>query len=251
MFVRSGCYIGGSEMKQIRVLRKTFATMAVLFAGWGNAYGQGINIDVQFWGAPPEGGGEVPGDSYGAGSGQVGRWNPIWSNRGPYPLVDLAGNPTGASVYHPAWGNLGAWSNQDLLGDFRSLMADAEDVGAGLDYQFSGLSPGWYDVWTYCGSASFGYSSETFVKVPGAIGQEEVRVAGTMPANFFVLNRSHAIHRVQVKDGSLRILVRQNWPDGDRGFITGFQLVPVPEPLSIIVFSVGIAAFALRRRRRV
>ena len=208
--------------------------------------GQAINIDVQMW-TDSELGGDVPSDLFGAASGQIGRWTPIdVSHPGPFELYDVGGNLTSATVYHPNWGNGGGWNNQDLSGDFRSLMADAEDIGAGLDYQFSGLLPGWYDVWTYCGSASRGFSSETFVKVPGAIGQEEVRVAGTMPANYFVLNRSHSVHRVQVIDGSLRILARENWPD-NRGYITGFQLVPVPEPATILAFSVGIAAL-LRRR---
>lgn len=221
---------------------------ALLLIWGGKAHGQAFNVDVNLW-TDVELGGGPPSDLYGAGSGQIGAWNPIGGGPGPFPLFDTAGNSTEVTLSHPRRGNGGAWNNSELSGDFRLLMADAEDMGEGQEYVLRGLQSGLYEVWTYCGSASESFSSETFVTVIGAIGEDEVRVAGTMPPNYFQLNRTHSVHRVDVMDGSIRIMARENWPD-HRGYLTGFQLVPVPEPLTILTFSVGLAVFLRMRGRK-
>ena len=212
-----------------------------------NAAALSFNVDIDARGFPPEVGGGVPAPTFGGPAGQLGTWNsvtPSGTNRGF--LSDLNGNITNVNLTVTGWGGGFGFNNPNIWGDFKLLMADAEQVSDVLTYTLTGLQPGYYRVFTLALPPGGEFASTT-IRVPGSISGDQT-VSGSMPANFFQHLLTHSVHDIVVSDGTLRIQASGVWPNS---FVNGFQVAMVPEPGTLLVLTGSLTALAARRRRRV
>ena len=222
-----------------------FALALLLVAG---ARGQGLNVDCDLFNSPPEVGGGAPSAAFGGAAGQVGFWNAYPDNFGdPFSLRDVNGSATSVIITGTGLGSSGGWNNPINTGDYNLLLNDAQQVGSNFSYTLSGLLPGRYRLYTYA-VKPYSEFGEAFTTVVGSITPNPQHASGFMPGNTFVLGVTHTIHEVDVLDGSLHLEVEGPWPDA---YVNGFQLVPVPEPATLIASIFGIGAYTLKRRRSV
>lgn len=124
-------------------------------------------------------------------------------------------------------------------------MNDYAFIGNEIDYRFSGLLPGQYDIYTYAVDPS-GLTVDVQVTVAGA--DDPVKhVTGPMPGNNrFVQGITHTVHHLNLTGDSFTIQVAGPWPNA---VVNGFQIVSVPEPASLLLLAAGIPVL-LRRRTR-
>jgi hypothetical protein len=123
--------------------------LAVLCADAGRA--QCFNVDFgNGFGSPSA--------AYGAAAGQVGHWNEIQAVMGGvYPLLDVGGNATGATLitsWPPNSGLGTAFQDNGPVGDDEALLDDFVQLGAYAGYpafqiRFTGLEQGKYVVYAY------------------------------------------------------------------------------------------------------
>jgi hypothetical protein len=184
-------------IKLVLVLAST-----LLLATVGTA--QGFNIDV---GISP-----APASSYGAAAGQPGSWNAIPAGLpAALPLLDLAGNPTGALIQRP-------WSNPISFqsGSSGDDLALLDDYWA-IDFTtvvVSGLTPGNYLVYTYTMLASG-------VVVHGST--DPLQPTGFAWPGSMVHGVTHTIHHV-ASNGTIEIEVV--YCGFCEPFLAGLQIVP-------------------------
>jgi hypothetical protein len=214
--------------------------------GAGSIVGaQGFNVDVDLFNSDPDVGGGAPSSFFGAAAGQVGFWNALPTGfSGGFPLRDLSGAASSVSVSTiVGWGGGGGWNNPINTGDFSLLLNDGESISGTLQYTITGLAAGAYRVFTYTPRPN-GLPSAVNVTVPGSTSQNPQLVSGTMPGNTFIYLRTHSIHDVFITNGMLQIQAQA----APNNFVTGFQIVPVPEPATIagVILPLG---YLLRRRR--
>jgi hypothetical protein len=219
----------------------------------GNVYAQSFNIDLDVFFGPPEVGHGAPSDAFPGAAGQPGRWNQRSAVQGgPSFLLGLDGVTT--SVVLTVTGSAGSGGGSPFpgnTGDFALLLNDyAVTSGGPLGgnvYTFTGLIPGLYIVTTYAVWPV--EARDTIVTVVGAQPPNPQVVTGPMPGNQFILGVTHAVHLVEVSDGTLTI--RPNGPaQGISGYVNGFQLTVVPEPGTILGILAGAATLLLARRKR-
>jgi hypothetical protein len=206
------------------------ACLAFAFAA---ANAQSFNVDVEIPNGDPIVGGGAPGSSFGAAANQTGFWNalPAVTISG-FGLLDLQGNPTSVTASCVGSGGAFGFNNPGNTGDFNLLLNDADRIGTGsLRYTLSGLANGSYRIFTYSVRPNVTTGSSDITVIGAAI--PTVHVAGVMPGNSFILGVTHAIHEVNITDGTLQI--RADGTPGD--YVNGFQIVSVPEPTPGIVLT--------------
>ena len=224
----------------------TFLLSSATVAG----YAQAINIDLDIFGGPPENGNGAPSDAFGAAANQPGRWNRINAvEPGPYTLISLSGATTSVVVSaHAAFPGYFAGSQYFPAnsGDYALLLNDAAEVGTvgnggHLTYSFGGFIAGIYDLYTYAANIA-GRETPVPIHVPEAIANQTQVVTGPMAGNSFGYLTTHSIHRVSLgPNGGFSVIIDRpigmpyNW------CVNGFQIVPVPEPNSWLVFVAGLS----------
>ncbi|HUR28187.1 MAG TPA: hypothetical protein VM509_08365 [Planctomycetota bacterium] len=174
---------------------KTFGALALLATTLAtSASAQSFNIDFGSFNA-------APANTYGAASGSVGTWNQLVTN-GPNSLLNLAGAATSVSATATAPGNYGfGFDNPGTLGNDGLLMDDGHDGTMTLD--FSGLSNGNYDIYTY-GWAPDSGAYFTNVAVTNSPNPMQA-VGGNWPGGF-TQGITHAKHSLTVTAGTAQIV---------------------------------------------
>ena len=183
----------------------------------------------------------TPAADYGA-AGPLGTWNTIVIDSGiPVQVLDLSGLPTNATLVHSGFGYQDS-NSQTTTGDDSALLRDyLFDIDPDFTIEFFGLLPGEYAVYTYSYfTETFPFPSTVWVNDDLGTAQE---VAGRFESGFAV-GMSHALHIVDIVDGSLAVTVAN---PGD-SLVNGVQLVRIPGPgaLSVTI----VAGVVVRRRRR-
>ena len=227
--------------------RFVVAAVACTFAGAAQA--QSFNIDVGVTTQPS------PSSAFGAASGQTGHWNLYVGNTalgGPFALSDLTGAATGVTLSRIT--NSGTpsalwFNNTTNSGDYAHLMNDGSQVGTIVqggwhEYTFSGLTNGSYQLWTYAARPQGG-ASYAEVDVFGSSGVQIL--SGGANNNLFTLGGTHAVHNIQITDGTLTLRVTAGQNIGLSTYVNGFQLV-IPAPGGAVLLA--CAALTTTRRRR-
>jgi hypothetical protein len=211
------------------------------------AFGQRFNIDLSH---PTDAAGPAPAATFGAAAGQPGVWNNITSaTAAGVPLVDLAGNPTAATLSLTSGGFMFNANNSSPNGVVTAagsneefLMDDVWDSPANGQISIANLAAGQYSLYVYAGSPDSG--TTTMQVVVGA----ETQPVGGLWSNPFTFQQgvTHALFNVNHAGGTLNI----TFPDVP-GFesVNGLQIAAVPEPASAALALIA-GAFALRRARR-
>jgi len=222
------------------------AGVLVLVAG---ASGQSINIDINAFGAPPEGGGGSPSASFGGAGNSPGLWNSVDAGGPtvPTPLLGLDGQATTCSIIATGGtGSQGGYNNPNLSGDFRAVMGDYEFVGTPIAFHFSGFTPGRYLLYTL-GATTQGTLVNMSVNVPGSSTPTQI-ITGPMPANQFIQNIDFSTHDLVLTSSNFEIDLSGNGPPNPE--IHGFQIVrTVPEPITLLGLLPAVGLLARRRRR--
>lgn len=224
------------------VLAAAFACQAAASLGW--------NVDFDSRSLPPVLGGGLPSDSFGAASGQIGRWNYVPVTGGEsWPLVDVFGNANGVQYHGEGMSGFGGGYNDPYnVGDYRLLMNDSTQISTHNWFFLTGVPNGRYQVWTYAASVSGRYVPFEIWVSGAAAGQNPQVVTGPAPPNQFEYLVTHSIHDIEVTDGTIRWdLINDPFIIGAN--VNGFQVVPIPEPASLITMGGALAALLIRKGR--
>lgn len=188
------------------------------------ATAQSFNVDVANAGTAAG----TPAPVYGAAAAQPGVWNMVsGASLGPFPLVDLAGAPTGVTcVRDDALGNYFSYNNSLTTGYFQWLMDDAHNTGViasgAVNYTLNGLAAGRYVVHTYAWSPLSAAQSSA-VTVAGSTSPNPQYVGGALPAlNTFALGTTHAVHVVVIATGQPLVITCAT--AAVAGTLNGFQI---------------------------
>ncbi|MCE7899812.1 MAG: hypothetical protein DYH07_06930 [Armatimonadetes bacterium ATM1] len=209
------------------VLAAVFACQAAASLGW--------NVDFDSRSLPPVLGGGLPSDSFGAASGQIGRWNYVPVTGGEsWPLVDVFGNATGVQYHGDGMsGGGGGYNDPYNVGDYRLLMNDYNLTEPRGWFYLTGVPNGRYRVYTYAAHPFSAYRPLQISLSGAETGQNPQIVTGPLVPNQFQHLITHSIHYITVSDGTIRWdLVNEPWMPGVP--INGFQVVHIPEPASLI-----------------
>ncbi len=225
-------------------------TLGALLGSLALSQGQSINIDLNDPVGGPETGAGVPSSAFGAAANQPGFWNGVTaSGSGPFSLKGLDGQPTSVQMTASGGiGSMGGYNNPNLTGDFRLLMGDYAWVGGPIQYHFSGFQPGRYLLFTY-GADTSGAVKNLYVNVPGS-GTSLQTVTGPMPSNQFLYGIDYCAHVLELAGGTFEIDVNTDGFPLPPTQVHGFQIVAVPEPLTIFAFSFGLLGLIAKRKRR-
>ena len=71
-----------------------------------------------------------------------------------------------------------------------------------------------------------------------------------MPGNAFAEGITHSVHELELTTGSFEIIVRNRVQGPPNAYVNGFQISAVPEPASIICYTLATALLIARRRRK-
>ena len=234
----------------VALVMKGFALVVVLGISAG-CWAQSFNIDMD---APtfPELGGGVPSDSFGGAAQSVGRWNKIpGAGFGTHVLRALDGNLTAAKIVGPEGGGSGGHNIPINTGDYALLLNDARSVDRtfGLDFKFTGLQNGVYEVYTYLVSITFpSQIRRNRVTIYEAIGPQQMVLTGPMPGNQLIEGKTHTKHRVLVTAGEMNVFL-QTLETSDSGWFNGIQVKQVvPEPTTLLAISIGLLTLIRHRR---
>ncbi len=195
-----------------------------------HALAQGINLD--FEGSPTGGPGVgIPANTFGAAANQPGQWNRVFTSPNPIPLNGLDGNASGVSMNRSGQLVHAQFDNANTSGEFQFLFDDFWDLAGLHTISFTGLDPGWYEVYTYAIDPSQSFD-DVRVTVNGAMPLAQQHGGGAMPVNSFSLNTTHTIHRVLVPAAGILTMTVGPFGGADDGGVGGMQLKPVdPCPL--------------------
>ena len=233
----------------VRRLARLTVGMGLWLAALG-ANAQSINVDIDIFAGPPEGGNGAPSASFGAAANQPGFWNRLdaASHTRPWSLQGLDGNATGVQVVWNVSGGGGGSGWIGNTGSHRLLMNDYTRISVPTTFRFSGLRAGLYRIFTYaCDPSDFVIPVE--ITVPGAIAPIQYSGQAAMPANRFEVGITHTSHEINLAGTTMEIVLRdpQTGPPGPS--VNGFQLVLVPES-GFLVLPVGLLALVSFRKRR-
>jgi hypothetical protein len=192
---------------------RAFAGTVVLSAV---SFGQSINIDVgSFW--------SITTSSFGAATGQTGKWNDVTQASSNQVLLDLAGAPTGATVSWPGsletgWLQVSGVDGK-LLNDHQILL------GGSVNWSIQGLAAGDYRVTFYSrpteGQGNPG--TTRFTLSGGAAGPQDC-IGSLSPAAFY--GYRYGVHMVQdtvtVTNGTLAWTVAV--AGAGEGYFNGMQI---------------------------
>jgi hypothetical protein len=208
-------------------------------------HGQSFNIDINSEFSPPQAGGGPPSSVFGAAASQPGLWNAVpAAGMVPTQLRGLDGQLTSVVMSGPSGGVGGGNSFLANTGDYALLLNDGRLVGSDI-WTLSGLSSGFYRIYSYVVWPSTLVTSSQ-VTVSGSITPNPQIVTGPMPGNQFIQGITHSIHEISITSGSFAIQVDQGQQDA---FVSGFQIVLVPEPSLVLGLTTGLL-FLVRRRTR-
>lgn len=215
------------------------------------AAGQSFNIDLDISAGGEVVGQGVPSSTFGGAANQPGLWNRLGaaSHTQAFPLLDLSGNATTATVrWNVSGGGRGSGMGNNT-GDYRLLLNDRTLISVPTTYHFENLLPGRYQVYTYGIDPSREYLPLK-VEVPGAASPIQYAGQGPMPGNRFELGVTHCIHELGVPGDSFQMTLSGlsiNPPDPS---VNGFQLVytPVPEVGTMVSLLVGAALLSRKRK---
>jgi hypothetical protein len=210
-----------------------FGVATCLAFTFAAANAQSFNVDVDISNGNPLGGAGAPSSAFGAAANQPGVWNALPAQTiSGFGLLDLQGNATSVSASCVGSGGAVGFNNPGNTGDFNFLLNDADRIGTGsLRYTLSNLANGFYRIFTYSVRPNVTQGSSDITVAGATI--PTVHVAGVMPGNSFILGVTHAIHEVNVTNGTLQI--RADGSPND--YINGFQIVSVPEPTPVIALT--------------
>lgn len=208
---------------------------------------QSFNVDLDIFFGNSQVGNGAPSSGFGGAANDPGYWNRFDAGgySDPKNLFGLDGSLT--SVQLLATGGLGSsggYNNSSNTGDYALLMNDFVRVNSEIDFHFTGLVPGQYDVYTYAVNPDPMRVYEQ-VTITGADDPIQY-VSGPMPGNQFVQGVTHTVHDINLTGDSFVIQVSGPWPNS---VVNGFQIVAVPEPASFLLLAAGLPVL-LRRRTR-
>lgn len=226
-------------------------TVGAFLVGVSMSQAQSMNLDLDEFGGTEQTGNGTPSAAFGAAANQPGYWNRVYAGGPPNAttLSGLDGLPTTCQI--TASGGIGAYggyNNPNLSGDFRLLMGDYAWVGGPIQYHFSGFQPGRYLLFTY-GADTSGAVKNLYVNVPGS-GTSLQTVTGPMPSNQFLYGIDYCAHVLELAGGTFEIDVNTDGFPLPPTQVHGFQIVAVPEPLTIFAFSFGLLGLIAKRKRR-
>ncbi|HMS56214.1 MAG TPA: PEP-CTERM sorting domain-containing protein [Fimbriimonadaceae bacterium] len=216
-----------------------------------NAQSFNIDINIRFGGY--EAGAGAPSATFGGAANSPGFWNAISAGGGPFvhSLNGLNGERVDATLQYNQSGALAGsgWNGND--GDHRLLMNDGTVVTIPQTFNFAGLQPGRYEIFTYLADRS-GRDVPGDVTILGADVETKVSGVGGMPGNEFIEGRTHAAHDVTLTTSSLAIQVRTNPPGPPSSTLAGFQIVrmPVPEPSGALLLASALTVLLVFSRRK-
>jgi len=228
----------------MKTLLSVVIWMATVVGVGSIASAQQLNIDF---------GDDVLGlpSTYGAAAGQVGSWNDVGDLGLTSDLVGLSGSATDVDVTVTA-ANFNAillaptGNDQVLLND---ALFDASDVGS-WSIEFEDLDAGLYDVYVY--APNIDTISSTIGTGPFTVNG--TAVADLLGATTLILNTSYAIVSGVSVSGAGTLTLASTGPGGsDFIGVSGIQLVSVPEPSSLALFSagaLGLLGYGRQRRKK-
>jgi len=201
-------------------------------------------------------------DAPALGSGMTGYWNGIvFSNpNSPIPstsLLDSSGQATGVSLSFANWGfqdcapetnyGNGNAANMPLLTDYIGAELSAGSLLPTMT--ISGLannSP--YELYVFGSNGGAGAGGTWSVN--GSATQVSTgNSGGGFPFSNFARGREYAYFNVN-SDALGRLVLTGNRTDDPYVILNGFQLAPVPEPVSLsLLCAAGAVVLAARRRR--
>jgi hypothetical protein len=194
------------------------AALAALIPAFATpAQAQAIQFDLgTFNGAPSS--------TYGGAAAQAGFWNHMTS-AAPLPLLNTSGAATAASVSAPVtFTNFAFGSNNpNTTGDDELLLDGVHD--GPITLEFTGLTNGTYDVYTYAWAPDFRTLYLTSVDVPGSTGPQIVGGADWGGAH--IQGITYAKHNVAVTTGTLTIICTVS---AQFATVNAVQLDPVGAP---------------------
>jgi hypothetical protein len=210
-------------------LRGAVIGAAALLALASAARAQNMNIDIGLSGF------STPSNAYGAAASQPGLWNEIDGSQPgvSFPLVNLSGAATSASVSYTSVGNsVGnfTFDNPNTSGDDQALLDDLRDIGNGGTappsesvFTFTGLANGSYTVYAYCFAPDNRVGYSTGVTVTG--GTKGAQVCGNAQwTGQHVLGGTYVTDTVNVTTGQLVIKFDSRGINGNFGSANGIQL---------------------------
>jgi len=187
---------------------------------------QGINIDFEGTAGVGLPGTGVPANTFGGAANQPGAWNRVFAAT-PVPLNDLTGAASGVTISRLGGGIAHTgFANPNTAGEFELLFDDYWATNAvAFTVRFTGLNPGWYEVYTYAINPAPLFPATSLVTVAGAAPIPTQQSGGAMPLNSFDLGVTHTLHRVLVPAAGILDLTLVA-PFGSGG-VGGMQLKPV------------------------
>jgi len=218
-------------MKEYTLVLAVFATTSMLITQFVTAADFNIDFGDDFPGLP---------STYSAASGQAGAWNNVSADG---TLQDTTGAATSVSVTlivgNPS-GQIGAAStnNELLLGDYFFF-------SSGWNVDFANLVDGLYNVYYYAPSSTavstgvFAINGTTVAELPG--DSSSALIQGTSYDVFSGVN---------VVGGTLSLASTGGVLETNFG-VAGLQLILIPEPASLVLYTVGIVAWLGIRRRKI
>ena len=201
----------------LRLAARCAALMGVLAITSTSSRAQSFNIDI---GTPNT----VPGDGYGAASGQIGHWVnlPAGLPSVQTPLTDVSGNTTlVTAAYTPAIAL--TFDNGATSGNDANLLDDAQRFSLPNVWTFVGLAPGNYDVFTYAWAPDHPLVDVTRVTVVGSADPPQ-EVGGQTWTGGFVQGGQYARHHVSIASGGL-LEIQLALVSNMAGTINGLQIV--------------------------
>ena len=188
------------------------------------ATAQSFNIDIGTHTGPPS-------SSYGGAADSPGVWNEIDMSlpiQTPIPLVDLAGNPTNATVEFNSQGSGNyTYNNPGTTGDDEALLDDLCDTGStgtNVRFVFQNLDQGMYQVYSYAWAPDNRAFFKTNVELlSGTLGVQSSG-AVTWPGDH-ALGGTYVIDTYFVSAITLGRLRIDFWTGAGFGSANGIQLV--------------------------
>ena len=241
-----------ARARTVVVVVSAFAMSLMILSG--RAAAQSFNVDIDQVGPNPQLGQGVPSSAFGAASGQTGVWNSYLSiSSAASPLVDLAGAATPATVQITATSTSPttlAFNNPANTGDFALLLNDGAQIGTTLQggsrtYTFSGLVPGPYSIITYTARPQ-GTNGHLLIDIPGS-NEGQLVATGVPIGNTFTPGVTHVTHTLSLGGSSFNVNLTDVAGD-PAGYVDGFQITLIPEPMTTS-FVLALAPALLLRRR--
>ncbi len=164
----------------------------------------------------------APQNSYGAGAGQTGFWNPV-SHPYSATLTGLDGSPTGVTTTSTAPYSYNYFPST-LTRDDRNFMIDIQNlpfIGGPWSWTFAGLQSGNYVLYTYAWAPE-NNGNQTRIHVPLSSDPAQ-DIGGLWSGSPHAQGVTYAVHHISITGGTFMVVV--DGLNGHDGSVNGFQLV--------------------------